>query len=104
MKILFIVRTFPASPSSGPERYVAELARSLSRLGHGVHVLTDEPPSETPGANLLDGITVHRRSKEYPFFAYNHTLQTVLRNLPACQLLMNTWKAHGPFDVVAPHD
>jgi glycogen(starch) synthase len=104
MRALHLVRSLSSSSGAGVARQVSDLGTTLIGLGEEFHVLSAQA---TPAGALdgrLNGIVVHGPSQEYPFFAYNDTLQAVLTNLPMNQRLVELWESHGPFDVVVAHD
>ncbi len=100
MKILQIAAEVSPAPTYGIGRTVEELSKALVGRGHEVHVLT----AAKRATEDRDGVVVHGVGDEYPFRAYNETLQGVLKDLPACERLVELWESSGPFDVVATHD
>jgi glycogen synthase len=63
--ICLLTATYPAAPTGGIERYVHQLAKSVARLGHQVHVITSDSDHDT--VNFEDGVWVHRiRATPHP--------------------------------------
>ncbi len=100
MKILHLMGW--RSEGYGVARYAAELARAQARLDHATHLLTTARPSGEPD-RVDDGVHWHAPQGQYPFFAYNDSLQAVLTSLPLADRLRELWERKGPFDVICSH-
>ncbi|MDA4122998.1 MAG: glycosyltransferase family 4 protein [Thaumarchaeota archaeon] len=59
-KICYIAPDVPIPYPSGASVHVAEVAASLSKLGHEVHVIARRTRSEEPKEENVSGFTVHR--------------------------------------------
>ena len=62
--LCFLTKTYPPASIGGIGRYVHQLARSIARLGHQIHVITSAIEHDT--VDFEDGVWVHRiRSKPH---------------------------------------
>ncbi|HMF34826.1 MAG TPA: glycosyltransferase, partial [Candidatus Lokiarchaeia archaeon] len=74
MRICLLGRSTPVHPGSGGfEKYLFDLARGLSNLGHDVHIVTKRLPSNRKNEEVseLDGFHIHWVGPCDSFFWYS---------------------------------
>lgn len=60
IRVLMVTAKYPYPVVGGLERQAHELARTLARHGHAVHVVSTSFHSKQPDFDLADGIQIHR--------------------------------------------
>ncbi|MEW8958859.1 glycosyltransferase family 4 protein [Neomoorella humiferrea] len=102
MRILMLSWEYPPQSVGGLARHVEDLAVSLARLRHTVHVLTLGRPGQA-FERREDGVMVHRVDP-YPVQAPDFLTWVLQLNARFLEEAMIITRKYGPFQLIHAHD
>ncbi|WP_258360739.1 glycosyltransferase family 4 protein [Moorella sulfitireducens] len=102
MRILMLSWEYPPQSVGGLARHVEDLAISLARLRHDVHVLTIGRPGQATESRE-NGLTVHR-VEAYPVHAPDFLTWVLQLNARFLEEAMIIMRKYGPCQIIHAHD
>jgi len=103
VKILVLATEYPPAKGFGIGRYISEHSAALSRLGHDVHVVTN---NVRQGRDTWTdkGVRVYGASGHLDTKPYSRTSAVLQANQELLGRGLSVVAEHGPFDVLLVHD